>query len=133
MIISYPLFVRFIPFYYFVWFLLIYSLVTFSILFTSSLWTLYFGLELQWMLLIIIFIIGTSVRRGLFNYLIYNGILSIWLILGLLLSNSSFFIWGCFGKIGYFPFFRVVGSLWYCSSYLFLIRSLRSARSPSER
>ena len=100
---------------------LVYSILTFYFLFSSSLWTLYFGLELQWMLLTIFFIIGSSVCRGLFNYLILNGILSISLILGILFSNSLFFILACFGKIGYFPFFLVLACLWYCSSYLFLM------------
>ena len=76
------------------------------------------------MLLLIFFIIGSSVCRGLFNYLILNGILSISLILGILLSNSLFFILGCFGKIGYFPFLLVLACIWYCSSYLFLMIDL---------
>ena len=105
-------------------FLLLHIFVSFRILFTSPLRTLYFGLELQWMLLTIFFIISTSVCRGLFNYLILNGILSISLILGLLLSNSLFFILACFGKIGYFPFLLVLASLWYSSSYLFLMIDL---------
>ena len=58
------------------------------------------------------------------HYLILNGILSISLILGILLSNSLFFILGCFGKIGYFPFLLVLACLWYCSSYLFLMIDL---------
>ena len=76
------------------------------------------------MLLTIFFIIGSSVCRALFNYLILNGILSISLILGILLSNSLFFILGAFGKIGYFPFLLVLACLWYCSSYLFLMIDL---------
>ena len=76
------------------------------------------------MLLTIFFILGSSVCRGLFNYLILNGILSIWLILGNILSNSLFFLLGCFGKIGYFPFFLVLASLWYVSSYVFLMFDL---------
>ena len=111
------------PNFWYFW-VIVYSILTFWILFTSSLWTLYFGLELQWMLLTIFFIIGSSVCRGLFNYLILNGILSISLILGILLSNSLFFILGCFGKIGYFPFLLVLACLWYCSSYLFLMIDL---------
>ena len=103
---------------------MLYERFTFWILFTSSLWTIYFGLELQWMLLTFFFIIGSSVCRGLFNYLILNGILSISLILGILLSNYLLFILGCFGKIGYFPFLFVLASLWYCSSYLFLMIDL---------
>ena len=58
------------------------------------------------------------------HYLILNGILSISLILGILLSNSLFFILGAFGKIGYFPFLLVLACLWYCSSYLFLMIDL---------
>ena len=52
-----------------------------------------------------------------------NGILSLWLILGILVSNSLF-IFSCFGKIGCFPFFLVLFLLWYCSSYIFLIFDL---------
>ena len=61
---------------------------------------------------------------GLFNYLIFNGILGIWLILGILLCNSLLIILGCFGKIGYFPFFLLLFYLWYCSSYLYLMFDL---------
>ena len=88
---------------------------------TSSLWILYFGLELQWMLLSIFFIIGSSVFRGLLNYLIINGILSIWLNIGIWMSHSLFFIIGCFGKVGYFPFFLVFAYLLYVASYPFSI------------
>ena len=98
-----------------------YRVDNFWILFTSSLWTLYFGLELQWMLLTIFIIIGSSVWRGLLNYLMLNGILSIWLIIGILLSNSLFFIFGCFGKVGYFPSFLVLGYQYYSSSYLWMV------------
>ena len=102
----------------------LYIFVSFWILFTSSLWTLYFGLELQWMLLTIYIIIGSSVWRGLLNYLMLNGILSIWLIIGILLSNSLFFILGCFGKVGYFPFFLILGYQYYSSSYLWMVFDL---------
>jgi hypothetical protein len=83
-------------------------------------------LELQYMLFVLLFlplIIGTinSIWRGLCNYLVMNGILSFWLTLGILTSNSMFFLVSCFGKIGYFPFFLIIMFLVYCSSYSFII------------
>ena len=62
------------------------------------------------MLLTILFIIGSSVHRGLFNYLMLNGIPSIRLIPGILFRNSLFSILASLGKIGYFPFFPVLSS-----------------------
>ena len=103
---------------------LLYIFFSFWLLFTSSLWTVYFGLELQWMLLTILVIIGSSVWRGLFNYLMLNGILSIWLVIGILLNNSLLYIFGIFGKVGYFPFFIVLGYQYYVSSYLWIIFDL---------
>jgi len=105
-------------------FLLLYIFFSFWILITSSLWTLYFGLELQWMLLTIFIIHGSSVWRGLLNYLMMNGIISIWLIIGILLSNSLFFILGSLGKVGYFPFYIVLGYQYYSSSYIWMIYDL---------
>jgi len=98
--------------------------IFFWFLFTFSLWIFYFGLELQWMLLTIHFIIDCSIHRGLFNYLILNSILGIWLMIGILFGNSIFYILGVFGKIGYFPFFLILCSVWYYSSYVFLIYDL---------
>jgi len=103
---------------------LLYIFFSFWILITSSLWTLYFGLELQWMLLTIFIINGSSVWRGLLNYLMMNGIISIWLIIGILLSNSLFFILGSLGKVGYFPFYIVLGYQYYSSSYIWMIYDL---------
>ncbi len=71
------------------------------------------------MLLIILFIIYSSVCRGLLNYRIFNGILSILNIIGILLSNYLLFILGSFGKIGYSPFVSILLFIRYCSSYFF--------------
>jgi hypothetical protein len=76
------------------------------------------------MLLLVFFIIGISIYRGLFNYLILNGWLSILLIIGILLSNSIFLILAIFGKIGYYPFFLLISFLYYCPSYLSIIFDL---------
>ena len=102
-------------------FLLSFCFISLWILFTCSFWMLYFGLELQWVLLTIMFIIGSSVHRGLFNYLMLNGILSIRLIVGIVFGNSIFYVLAVFGKIGYFPFSLVLSSPRYCSSYTFLM------------
>jgi len=99
-------------------------LLTFTIFLSSSIYIIYYCLELQWMLLLVFFIIGTSIYRGLLNYLIINGWLSILLIIGILLSNSIFLILAIFGKIGYYPFFLLISFLYYCSSYLFIIFDL---------
>ena len=53
-----------------------------------------------------------------------NGIISLVNIFGILLSNSLFFIFGLFGKIGYFPFYLVLGYQYYSSSYLWLVFDL---------
>ena len=100
---------------------MLYLVINYWILFASSLWTLYFGLELQWMFLTIIIIVGSSVWRGLLNYLILNGILSTLLISSILLSNYVLFILGVFGKVGYFPFFLILSYQYYSSSYLWIL------------
>ena len=100
---------------------LVIAFLTFTISLSSSIYIIYYCLELQWMLLLIFFIIGTSIYRGLLNYLILNAWLSILLIIGILLSNSIFLILAIFGKIGYYPFFLLIAFLYYCSSYLFII------------
>ena len=76
------------------------------------------------MLLTIFIINGSSVWRGLLNYLMMNGIISIWLIIGILLSNSLFFILGSLGKVGYFPYYIVLGYQYYSSSYVWMIFDL---------
>ena len=103
---------------------MLFILLTFTIFLSSSIYIIYYCLELQWMLLLVFFIIGTSIYRGLLNYLIINGWLSILLIVGILLSNSIFLILAIFGKIGYYPFFLLISFLYYCSSYLFIIFDL---------
>ena len=70
------------------------------------------------MLLTISITIGSSVRRGLLNYLMLNGILSIRSMIGILSSNSLFSISGRFGKVGYPPSFSVLGYQYYSPSYL---------------
>ena len=101
-----------------------YILLIFTIFLSSSIYIIYYCLELQWMLLLVFFIMGTSIYRGLLNYLILNGWLSILLIIGILYSNSIFLILAIFGKIGYYPFFLLISFLYYCSSYLFIIFDL---------
>ena len=96
----------------------------FWIFFTASLWTVYFGLELQWMLLTILIIIGSPVWRGLSNYLILNGMISIWLIIGILFSNSLFFLFGCLAKVGYFPFSLLLSYQYYLCGYNWIIFDL---------
>ena len=102
----------------------LYIFVSFWIFFTASLWTVYFGLELQWMLLTILIIIGSPVWRGLSNYLILNGMISIWLIIGILFSNSLFFLFGCLAKVGYFPFSLLLSYQYYLCGYNWIIFDL---------
>ena len=73
------------------------------------------------MLLTISITIGSSVRRGLLNYLMLNGILSIRSIIGILLSNSLSSIPGRFGKVGHPPSFSVVGYQYHSSSHLRMV------------
>jgi len=95
-------------------------MLLFGYFFTSSFWVLYFGLELQWMLLCN-FIIVYSIWRGLMNYVVLNSILSIWFIVGILLSSSLILVYGCFGKVGYFPFILVLSYQYYSSNYIWII------------
>ena len=76
------------------------------------------------MFLTIFIIIGSSVWRGLLNYLILNGILSTLLIISLLLNNYVLFIFLMLGKIGYFPFFLILGYQYCSSSYLWIFFDL---------
>jgi len=94
------------------------------ILLASSLWTLYFVLELQWMLLTIFLIVGSAVWRGLLNYLILNGILSTLFIISLLLNNYVLFIFGILFKLGFFPYFLILSYQYCSSSYYWIIFDL---------
>ena len=76
------------------------------------------------MLLGIFFIIGTSIFRGSLNYLIMNAILSIGSITSILMSNSLLLTIGCYGKVGYYPFFSLLSMLFYNTSYLYIIFDL---------
>lgn len=111
-----------ILYYYYIIYLFTNYLLLFLLLFSSSnIYIIYYSLELQWMLLLVFFIVGTSIYRGLLNYLILNGWLSISSITGILYSNSIFLISAIFGKIGYYPSFSSVSLLYYRSSYLSII------------
>ena len=107
-----------------IFFFFLYIFVSFWIFFTSSLWTVYFGLELQWMLLTILIIIGSPVWRGLLNYLMLNGMISIWLIIGILFSNLLFFLFGCLAKVGYFPFCLLLSYQYYLCGYNWIVFDL---------
>lgn len=76
------------------------------------------------MLLVIFFIIGTSISRGFFNYLIMNAIITIGLIIGILFVNSLLLIMSCYGKVGYYPFHILFTILFLNSSYLFILLDL---------
>ena len=76
------------------------------------------------MLLLAFFIVGSSIYRGLLNYLALNGWLSILLVVGVLLGNSVLLLLAVYGKIGYYPFFLVLSFLYYCSSYAFVLFDL---------
>ena len=108
---------------WYVLFFLVLIIITLWILFTVSLWLVYFGLELQWLCLILLYFIDSSVYFGMVCYLMFGGILSIWLVTGLLTGNSIFNILIVFGKIGYFPFFCMF-YIYYCASYYWLIADL---------
>ena len=84
------------------------SSLSFLVLVFLSLYTAparipYPGLEVQWMLLTILFILGSSVHRGTYNSSIFNAVLSIRSVISILWSNSLSSIIGSSGKIGYFP------------------------------
>ena len=68
-------------------------------------------------LLGIFFIIGSAIFRGSLNYSTIHYPISIGLIIGILMSNYILLIISCYGKVGYYPFFSVVSSLFYNSSY----------------
>ena len=102
------------------WMFVIHINCFFIIIFSSSLFVCFFVLDLQWITLIFLFVLGNSVWRGLLNYLVINSILSVWLFIGILMTNVIFYFVGCFGKVGYFPFLLLVLLVLYCSSYLFM-------------
>lgn len=101
--------------------LFIYLFVSVWIFFTSSLWLLYFGLELQWMLFIVFFISGNSIWRGLINYVIFNEILGTFLVLGLVCSVGIFFTSLYYGKIGFYPFIIPMITIINNVSYLYFL------------
>ena len=81
------------------------------------------------MLLLAFFIVGSSIYRGLLNYLALNGWLSILLVVGVLLGNSVLLLLAVYGKIGYYPFLLVLSFLYYCSSYAFVLFDLANKLS----
>jgi len=81
------------------------------------------------MLLLAFFIVGSSIYRGLLNYLALNGWLSILLVVGVLLGNSVLLLLAVYGKIGYYPFLLVQSFLYYCSSYAFVLFDLANKLS----
>ena len=110
-----------------IWFLM--SIILLMIYMILSLWTVYFWLELQWIVLSIFFIIGTALFRGSWHYLIMNAIISIGSLLGILYYDSLLSIISCYGKIGYYPFFLVLSLFYYNSSYLFIWFDLINKRA----
>ena len=52
--------------------------------------------------MLLFFLIGTAVFRGSLNYLLFNALISIGFVVGILMSNSLLFIIGCYGKVGYY-------------------------------
>jgi len=131
--------------WYWVSFSLLYSIVNYCLILSFNLWTIYFILDFQWILLLLLFYdspfvssssVGLSTGDGystkgavlpvssLFNWLIYNFMNSIILINGIVLSNSLFIILVLFSKVGYFPFFVILVYIWFCVSYFFLIYDL---------
>ena len=130
--LSYLLFVHFFFIHFcwdcFVFYLVLIILLPILILVTlllslvsSSLWFIYFYIELQWMLLSLALIIGNSVYKGFFNYYFINNIISIWIVIGLLFNNSICFIIGSYGKLGFFPFIILYCIIYNCGSYFFII------------
>lgn len=115
-------------FYLFVHFYLclIYFQLLLFMFFSSSLLTWFFIMELQWMVLLILFLIGNSIWRGCLTYLLMNSIISVFLFIGILMSNSLIFLLSCFGKIGNFPLFCVIAYFYFCASYIFLIYDIIS-------
>jgi len=108
------------------WFSL-YIIVNYSLILSFNLWTIYFILDFQWILLLLLFYDFSFVSSSLssfLNWLIYNFLNSIILINGIVLSNSLFIIFVLFSKVGFFPFFVILVYIWFCVSYLFLIFDL---------
>jgi len=101
--------------------IIIYIFVSFWIFFTSSLWLLYFGLELQWMLFVVFFIYGKSIWKGLINYVIFNELVGTLLILGLILYINIFFSALYYGKIGFYPFMIPMLAIVINSPYTYIL------------
>lgn len=101
-----------------------YPFITFSLFLSSGIYVIWCCLEVQWMLLLVFFVLSSSLLRGLLNYLILNGWLGILFIVSLWFSNSILIFLTTYGKIGYYPFFLLVSYIYHCSSYKFIIFDL---------
>lgn len=86
----------------------------------SSLFSFYFYFELQWIIISYLFIIGNSLYRGLISYFIINSIISIWLLIAIISSNSFLFILSLYSKLGYFPFILIYLVIINSSSFIFI-------------
>ena len=102
----------------------VYLLISFWVMFSGEIWVVYFGIEVQWMVLMVMVIKGSTVWRGIVNYLVMNGIIGVWLIMGIIMSNSLIWSIGILGKVGYFPFYIVLGYQYYNSSYIWMMFDL---------
>jgi hypothetical protein len=55
------------------------------------------------------------------NYVMLNGMVGVGLVLGILFVNDLWVVFGCLGKVGYFPFYVVLGYQYYSCSYLWIV------------
>ena len=91
---------------------------------TSSQWSIYFIIDSNWMILMIIIIIYASVWRSIMNYLMFNGWCSIWLTCGILFDNSLLFLFGCLAKVGMFPFSLLLSFQYVLCGYNWIVFDL---------
>jgi len=98
-----------------------YFIVITLVFISSSLWKLYYCLELQWMMILLFFIIAYSIYKGLFHFLIINLFVSILVVFGFIFISIISTIIGCYGKLGYFPFIVISLLIYNSCSFIFMI------------
>lgn len=93
------------------------------IVMAPSIWILYYGIEVQWMLLMGLFIVRSNegMVSGLWNYWCSNVLNGVLILTGIVLGLGSILALVIMCKIGYFPFCNLVISYIAGSSYEFII------------
>jgi hypothetical protein len=95
---------------------------------SSSLWTIYLTIELQWMLLLLVQLTKASevAHRWSVQYVLFNSMLSLFMLLALLYSNYSFICIILLNKMAFFPSMFALSNIYKDACYAFLFIDLLS-------